>query len=241
MCPVSGGVLFLTNKSTVELWSGNLAKRIKRWTNLPGVKQLIPISEERVAVVGEVDVKVLDTSSGKVVSTIPLLQGEVLTCNCKCQLLIQRTFEAYQFLCWSLQLLDGETVVWRKKVIDWSRVALFSPMEQFLVVGMSEDFLVLDPETGNTLRTFPHSCFFLRCCKFISDDTCVISGFKTVKLLNVKSGELLTEIYVEDHVTCLAACPFNRVLAIGLGFSTSNFKVFRVHLPRGKDRGNMER
>ena len=39
LCPVRGGVLILTNASTVELWSGNLAKRIKRWTNLPGVKQ----------------------------------------------------------------------------------------------------------------------------------------------------------------------------------------------------------
>ena len=53
LCPVRGGVLILTSESTVELWSGNLAKRIKRWTNLPGVKQLIPISEERVAIVAE--------------------------------------------------------------------------------------------------------------------------------------------------------------------------------------------
>ena len=75
LCPVSGGVLILTNKTTVELWSGNLAERIKRWTNLPGVKQLIPISEERVTVVREVGVKVLDTISGNVVSTIPLLHS----------------------------------------------------------------------------------------------------------------------------------------------------------------------
>ena len=54
LCPVSGGVLILTSKSFVELWRGNLGKRIKRWTNLPGVKQLIPVSEERIAVVGEV-------------------------------------------------------------------------------------------------------------------------------------------------------------------------------------------
>ena len=41
--------------------------------------------------------KVLDTISGKVVSTILLLQGEVLTCNRNCQLLIQRTLETSQF------------------------------------------------------------------------------------------------------------------------------------------------
>ena len=250
LCPVSGGVLILTNKTTVELWSGNLAERIKRWTNLPGVKQLIPISEERVAVVGEVDVKVLDTSSGKVVSTIPVLQGRVLTCNSKCQLLIERTFEAYQFLRsgpWCLQLLDGETVVWRKKDIERfpeynDKGVAFSPMEQFLVVGTTDGMLVLDPETGNTLRTLGLSFSLLRHCTFISDDTCVISGGDlTVRLLNVKSGEFLTEIDVESRVNCLAACPFNRVLAIGLRYSTPNFKVIRVHLPRGEGDGNMER
>ena len=115
-------------------------------------------------------------------------------------------------------------------------------MEQFLVFGTTDGILVLNPETGNTLRTLrPSTLFRIRHCTFISDDTCVISSCNsTVHLFNVKSGELLTEIDVESHVTCLAACPVNRVLAIGLD-STPNFKVIRVHLPRGEDRGNMER
>ena len=244
LCPVSGGVLILTNKSTVELWSGNLAERIKRWTNLPGVKQLIPISEERVAVVGEVDVKVLDISSERVVSTIPVLQGDLLTCNSKCQLLIKRPF-VRPGAC-SLQLLDGKTVVWGKEGINRfpdNRGVAFSPMEQFLVVETADGVLVMDAETGSTLRTLrPSQFFYFNHCTFISDETCVISGSNlTVQLLNVKSGELLTEIEVEGHVSCLAACPFNRVLAIGLRSSTPNFKVIRVHLPRGEGRGNIER
>ena len=244
LCPVRGGVLILTYAGTVELWSGNLAERIKRWTNLRGGRLLIPLSEERVAVVGEVDVKVLDTSSGKVVSRIPVLQGEVLACNSKCQLLIDRDrpFPGY------LQLLDGTTLVWQKKGLFESRSFLqhrsgaFSPKEQFLVVSAEYFTLVLDPETGNTLRTLDVSFFDPRYCIFISDDTYVVSGKEsTVRLFNVKSGELLTEIDVEIDVTCLAACPFNRVLAIGLEHSTSNFKVIRVHLPRDEDRGNMKR
>ena len=209
---------------------------------MPGVEQLIPISEERVAVVGEVDVKVLDTSSGKVVSTIPVLQGRVLTCNSKCQLLIKRTLEAISC---SLQLLDGKTVVWGKEVIDSypnDKAVAFSPLEQFLVVGTIEGMLLLDAETGNTLYTLRPSFSQLWNCSFISDNTCVISGFdSTVQLLNVKSGKRLTEIDVESRVTCLAACPFNSFLAIGLWDYTLNFKVIRVHLPRGEDRGNMER
>ena len=103
--------------------------------------------------------KVLDTISGKVVSTIPLLQGEVLTCNSKCQLLIQRTPDATQSsrtFSYSLQLLDGKTVVWGKEGINRYRddkAVAFSPMEQFLVVGTIFSMLVLDAETGNTLRT----------------------------------------------------------------------------------------
>ena len=243
LCPVRGGVLILTNESTVELWIGNLVKRIKRWTNLPAIKQLIPISGERVAVVGVVGVKVLDTCSGEVVSTIPVLQGRVLTCNSKCLLLVQRTFEAFRFLrpvsC-SLQLLAGKTVVWRNDDIvrnPYDKAVAFSPMEQFLVVGTNEGMLVLDAGTGNTLRTLPSVSFAKHYCAFISDDKCVISHDNElpVQLVNVKSGEVVSGIDVESDVTCLAACPFNRVLAIGLQDSTPNFRVIRVHLPLGDD------
>ena len=251
LCPVrGGGVLILTSKNTAELWDYSLSKSVKRWTNLPGVEQLIPISEERVAVVGEFDVRVLDTNSGKVESTIPVLQGRVLTCNSKCQLLIERFFKKMQFprpfpSC-SLQLLDGETVVWEKEGIvrfPNDKAVAFSPMEQFLVVGTTEGILVLDAKTGETFRTLRPSRFFrLWHCTFISDDTCVISGSDlTVQLLNVKSGELLTEIDVESRVNCLAACPVNCVFAIGLMYSTPNFKVIRVHFPWGEDRGNGKR
>ena len=262
ICPVKGGVLMLRDYTTVELWSGDHhAKPIKWWISLPGVKklrltqlpmviQLIPISEERVAVVREADVTVLDTSGRKVISTIPVLQGTVLTCNSKCQpLIIKRTFEAHPECvgpdhC-SLQLLDGETVFWEKKGIvrfPSVKAAAFSPMEQFLVVCTADGISVLDPETGNTLRTLRPSFSDLQHCTFISDDTCVTSDSNlTVQLFNVKSGELLTEIDVESDVTCLAACPFNRVFAIGLNLFTPNFKVIRVRLPRGEDRANGKR
>ena len=249
LCPVRGGVLILTNESTVELWSDDLAKGIKRWTNQPTVKQLIPVSEERVAVVGKVDVKVLDTSRGKVLSTIPVSQGEVLTCNSKCQLLIFVftivSIRPVAYLRY-LQLLDGTTVVWKKEGIDMfpTDVAVdFSPMEQVLVVWTKEaGILVLDAKTGNTLHTL-RSKFFPFChCKFISDTKIVISGdLLTVELLNVKFDEPLSEIDVENQVTCLAAYPFNRFLAIGLQNSTPNFKVIRVHLPRGEDSKNRKR
>ena len=255
LCPVRGGVLILTNISTVELWSGNFAKRIKKWTNLPWVQKLIPVTEERVAVVGAVDVIVLDTSSGKVLSTITFLQGHVLTCNSKCQLLVGRTLEPFKVLspdpC-SLHLLDGKRDVWTKQGVfrnsrEMSCVGVaFSPMEKFLVLGMEDAILVLDAQTGNTLHTLLASRFSAsrrRCCRFISDDKFVISrsNFTSVELFNLKSGELLSAIDVENDVVHLAACTFNRVFVIGMPYLTPNFKVIRVHLPRGEDSENGKR
>ena len=251
LCPVKGGVLMSKRKgpNITELWDYSLSKTVKVWTNLNfDVEKLIPISEERVAVVGIVDVAVLDTSSGTVVSTIPSFEASsrVLTCNSKCQLLIDRTRDGpgpgY------LQLLDGATLVWQKEgfgtVCDYVRGA-FSPKEQFLVVASARGMLVLDSKTGNTLRTLLNSRQFFSesFFTFISDDECVAcSGNYTYQLLNVKSGELLTAIYHGSFVTCLAACLFNRVVVFGLGQNvTPNFKVFMACLPRGDDSENSKR
>ena len=251
LCPVKGGVLMSKRRgpNITELWDYSLSKTVKVWTNLNfDVEKLIPISEERVAVVGMVDVAVLDTSSGTVVSTIPSFEASsrVLTCNSKCQLLIDRTRDGPRP--GYLQLLDGTTLVWQKEgfgtVRDYESGA-FSPKEQFLVVASARGMLVLDSKTGNTLRTLPNSRpFFSKShCTFISDEECVAyTGDYTYQLLNVKSGELLTAIYHGSFVTCLAACLFNRVVVFGLGENvTPNFKVFRACLPRSDDSEDSKR
>ena len=242
LCPVREGVVISTKESTVEFWDYDLSKCIKMWTNLPGVEQLIPVSDERVAVVLECEVKVLDTNSGEIVSTIPVFEGRVLTCNSKCQLLTFNKFTS------SLWLLDGTTVLWKKDrmyVLSGKRDGVvFSRMEQFLVVMTAEGLTALDAKTGNTLRTLQIPFIYrdsIR-CTFISDDSCVIAGYCIpVSLFNVKSGEFLSAIDVESQVMCLAACPFSRVLVIGLFNSTPNFKVIKLHLPRGEDSENGQR
>ena len=242
LCPVREGVVISTKESTVEFWDYDLSKCIKMWTNLPGVEQLIPVSDERVALVLECEVKVLDTNSGEIVSTIPVFEGRVLTCNSKCQLLTFNNFTS------SLWLLDGTTVLWKKDrmYVLWGKPenVAFSRMEQFLVVMTAEGLTALDAKTGNTLRTLQIS-FFCRYsirCTFISDDTCVIAGSDIpVSLFNAESGEFLSVIDVESEVMCLAACPFSRVLVVGLFNSTPNFKVIRLFLPRGEDSENGER
>ena len=242
LTPVRGGVLTSAGPNTVELWDFDLSECIKKWSNLPDFITLIPVSEVQVAVVRDCEVKVLDTSSGEFVSTIPILHGQVVACNSKCQLVTRslRGEPGY------LQLLDGTAVVWKKEDNGFGDYRVhgvtFSPMEQFLVVRTYDILLVLNAETGSTLRSLPRSSpsFTWSFLSFISDDKCIISYSDevTVQLLDVQSGELLSTIDVESKVHCLAACPLNRVLVIGLEESTPNFKVIRVHFPSGEDGGD---
>ena len=233
LCPVKGGVLIPT-EDTVEWWDYSLSKCIKTWSSLSGVKQIIPISEGQVAFIRVFDVKVVDARSGEIVSTIPVLDGSVLTLNSKCQLLTLSDSG-------SLQLLDGASV-WKKDVgltKQFCKGALFSPMEQFLIVWMTGGLLVLDAQTGNRLHILPSFPYQFRHCKFISDENCVFyRSDVTVALVNVKSGELLSVIDVESEVSCLTACPLNRLLAIGLQNNVPSIKVIRVHLPRDEHSKN---
>ena len=235
LCPVRRGVSILMRESIVELWDHDLRTRIKKWTNLPGVKQLILISEEQVAVVRQCEVNVLGTSSGEIVSTIPVFHGRVLACNRKLQLVtISDSFDI-------LQLLDGKTVVWEKEKDDRVKKsnavrAVFSPTEQLLVVS-TVDLLVLNAKTGNTLRTFPPFSLFNH-CNFISEKECIIPRSDlTVQLFNIESGKLLTSFDVESDVTCSAVCSFKLgLVVIGLKNATPNFKVIKVHLPQSDKR-----
>ena len=235
LCPVGRGVLISMREGIVELWDHDLYACIKKWTNLHGVKQLILLSKEQVAVVTQFEVKFLGASSGEIMSTIPVLHGKVLACNRKRQLVtISNSFD-------TLQLLDGSKVVWKKEKDD--RVmksnpvrAVFSPMEHLLVVS-TVDLLVLNAKTGNTLRTFPPFSLFNH-CNFISEKECIIPRSDlTVQMFNIESGKLLTSFDVESEVTCLAVCSFELgLVAIGQKSATPNFKVIRVNLPQSDKR-----
>ena len=244
LTPVRGGVLMSAAVSSVVLWDFDLSECIKKWSNLPEFTDLIPISDVQVAVVRDCEVKVLDTSGGEFVSTIPIFDGRVIAFNSKCQLVtVSRSEPGY------LQLLDGTTIVWKKEGNVYHDVAgvTFSPMEQFLVVRTytHEGMLVLNAETGSILRSLPRSSpyFAWSHLTFIDDDKCIVlySNESTVKLLNVQSGKLLSTIDLKGDVSCLAACPFNGILVIGLQNSAPNVKVIKVHFRSGEDSGNWKR
>ena len=260
---VREGVLLQTSHKALELWNVELSECIRSWTDLEYIAEVIPISEERVAcevqnappvkwdVFGtpprscerESKVIILDTAREGSVSTIAI-DGDFVGCNSKCHVISAAHGE--------LQMKCGDKVLWQiSKPFERSispGIIAFSPTEQYYVFTKPAFFVdtiyVLDVDSGKTLRPLqlrtpdPPVLFGPTDCKFVSDEciTCLInpSSGHFLQLYNVKSGDLLSEIATESPVYSLAACPPERLIAIGFKDSKVNFKVLQVKLPGDK-------
>ena len=251
---VRAGVLCKTRTGTLELWNFELSECIRSWSwpDVVDNRRVIRISEERVACVVCIqhysELIILDTTSGDIEKTIPF-HGEIVVSDSKCQMITRRIQEK------ELQMQCGEDVIWKISqpfyAIPFLRCNTFSPTEQYCVVGgQPEDdredntaLYVLDAVSGRTLHMLCSSkslFFFNPDCKFVSDEECVISisdVFKgyCIRLFNVKSGDLLSELTMERKLWSLGACPRKRLIAIGVEDSKRSLKVLQVKLPRDKD------
>jgi len=253
---VREGVLLQTSCDTFELWNFELSECIRSWTDLGAISKVIPISKERVAFEvksasqEESKVIIVDTTREGIASTITI-DGNFIGCNSECHVISAAHG--------NLQMQCGDKVLWKisepSKNSGRHRCTTFSPTEQYCVFAVQEVFFgtlsmyVLDVISGKTLRTLqPRSSDFPDFstvvdfdCKFVADEeyiTCFsgLSRSHFLQLCNVKSGDLLCEIAVESHVYSLAACPRERLIAIGFDDSKMNFKVLRVKLPGDKHR-----
>ena len=248
---VRAGVLLQTSFSTLELWNFNLSECIRSWSDFGDIYQVTRISEERVACDVLREVIILDTTREGIVSTVTF-HGSLVTCTSKG--LVITTDDEVRMQC-------GDVVLWKMfKPLEVSHIlscSLFSPTEKYCVLaGESiaddeEAFLyVLDAASGRTLHRL-FSCSYMSHldinCNFVSDLECITyyndraRNNYCVRLFNVKSGDLLSEIDTETKVYSLAACPDERLLAIGFRDSKVNFKVLRVKLPGDKHRRKSKR
>ena len=255
---VREGPLFRTSKNTLELWDFELRECIRSWNALGYISKVMSISEDQVAceVVGELSdlvmdldlpdtarrevkkrVIIVDTTRQGFVSTITI-HGDFVACNSKCHVITTDRQE--------LQMQCGAVVYWKIAVpfkpLGFFSFKSFSPTEQCCILADSKALYVLDVSLGRTLRTLQpriHEGFLPKTnnCKFVSDEECVACfrfdnspGYR-LQLFNVKSGDLLSEIALEGRVYSLAACPRERLVAIGYGGSEENFKVLQVKLP----------
>ena len=243
--PVKRGVLFRTVSGSLELWNPELSVCMKRWTEFP-VDDVVPLSEERVTLKtrnnfdDRWEVTILDTTSEQIVLKIANFDGFFLACNNKWEVLTTTDGE-------SLQLWRENRVLWETSVqedlLSCHKRVLFSPTEENVVIYGASGSYVLDAVSGKVIRQLENMA--VDDIKFISNEDCVV-GLNDprglcLRLYNVKSGDLLSEIVEQRQFRSLAVCPRKRLVAIGFGHSLNHFEIIQAKLPGDKEKINIER
>jgi len=240
---VKAGVMLQTSWSTLELWNFKMSECIRSWADLGDILEVIRIAEERVACKVNSKVIILDTTMEGMVSTVTF-RRYLVACNSKCHMITADDAE--------LRMQCGDVVLWK---IPFRASCLFqcdtfSPGEQYYVLAgrstadKETALYVLDLVARTTLHKLcsvsdwvPHYLYW----KFVSDFECVANlsderrSYFCLRLFNVKSGDLLSEIATETKVYSLKACPRERLIAIGFEHCKGNFKVLQVKLPGDDD------
>ena len=261
LVPVKRGVLCEANSCSLELWNSELSVCKQRWTGF-FVQDFVPLQEERVAL-GTVSgddfrqkVIIVDTTSEKIVSTIANFYGKFLACNNKCEV---------------LTTTDGKSLqLWRKNRVLWEirfqlnslwlySAVTFSPTEEYVVIPCEFGSYILDAVSGKVIFQWEDKDVNNMKCiadeglilgygdniKFISNEDCIVgwndsTGF-CLRLYNVISGDLLSEIVEEQEFQRFAVCPRKRLVAILLRNSEDHFEIIQVKLPGDKEKTSMKR
>ena len=242
--PVKRGVLFRTVSGSLELWNPELSVCMKSWTEFP-VDDIVPLSEERVVLETRNnfdrrwEVTILDTTSEQIVSKIANFDGRFLACNNKWEVLATTDGE-------SLQLWRENRVLWETSIkFDLFRLprAIFSPTEENVVTYRAPGSYVLDAVSGKVIRQLDN--MVVGDIKFISNEDCIVSLNDSrglcLRLYNVKSGDLLSEVVEQRQLQILAVSPRKRLVAIGFRHSKDHFEIIQVKLPGDKEKTNIER
>ena len=245
LVPVKRGVLFLTTNGSLELWNSELSVRIQRWTAF-FVRNLVPLSEERVALetVNHDDyrreVLILDTTSERRVSTITNFDGKFLACNNKWDVLTITDGMLLQLWCENRVLWK---VPFQSDVRCCRQVATFSSTEEYVVGFSKTGSCILDAVSGKVI--FQLKFLDVRNIKFISNECCIVDLIDSrrffLRLYNVISGDLLSEIVEKEIVQGFAAHPCKRLVAIALVNPKDPFEIIRVKLPGDKEKTNTKR
>ena len=245
LVPVKRGVLFLTTNGSLELWNSELSVRIQRWTAF-FVRNLVPLSEERVALetVNGDDYKrevlILDITNERRVSTITNFDGKFLACNNKLEVLTITDGTLLQLWCENRVLWK---VPFQFDVRCCRQVATFSPTEEYVVGVSKTGSCVLDAVSGKVI--FQLKFLDVRNIKFISNECCIVDFIDSrcffLRLYNVISGDLLSEIVEKELVQGFAVHPCKRLVAIALVSPKDPFEIIQVKLPGDKEKTNTKR
>ena len=217
---------------------------MKSWTEFP-VDDVVPLSEERVVLETRnnfdrrQEVVILDTTSEQIVSKIGNFEGEFLACNNKWEVLTTTD-------CNSLQLWRENRVLWETsiKFHPFSLPsAIFSPTEENVVTYGILGSYVLDAVSGKVIRQLEN--MNVDDIKFISNEDCVVGlndlRALCLRLYNVKTGDLLSEVVEQRRLRSLAVFPRKRLVAICFQNSEDQFEIIQAKLPGEKEKTNIER
>ena len=117
------------------------------------------------------------------------------------------------------------------------------PTEENVVIYGASGSYVLEAVSGKVIRQLENMA--VNNIKFISNEDCVV-GLNDqrglcLRLYNVKSGDLLSEIVDQRQFRSLAVCPRKRLVAIGFRHSKDHFEIIQAKLPGDKEKTNIER
>ena len=261
LIPVKEGVILLEKNKMPEMWNVDLSKCIRRWSSLDGITRIIAISEELVACVGrQGDVQILTaTANGETVSTIPVLgQRCVVACNSKFHVVtVGRTRHGlFRSLGdggveGTLEMSSATSLIWKRDLTNsWCKEkplpnCIFSPKEEFVVIW-GEHLLdgpgvhIIDAASGDTHHILPNSKSVLA-CKFASDEEFLVYNkvINVLRLFNVKSGDLLSVMDIEEQPCCVAVSLYRHLIMVC--FKGLVFKQIKVWSPNVENRGKNRR
>lgn len=204
------------------------------------------------------DVDIINVISGECISSVKTTicyektevvfvllnrQNQLLVCTIKT--LISNQYCDEEELTVSLRNNNVLECVWQRSAKRYTEELLLRPgfilsaEEELIVTWHTFDLCygihILDANTGETCNTMLKEHKDIIDCKFTGNcDTLVCcSEDNLLRLLNVKTGHLLSVLDVEERPCCLGACLDNPLVAIGL--PGARLKFIHVELPKVKE------
>ena len=140
----------------------------------------------------------------------------------------------------TVSLRNSKSRLWKRstKRYDSNSFAphfMFSTEDRLLVTWGSLDsgygVHILDAKTGETHHTLLKDHDDIIDCKFVVNDESVVccSNDNFLRLFNIRSGDLLSVLDIEEYPHCLGACLGGQLVAIGL--RGARLKFVHVKLP----------
>ena len=200
------------------------------------------------------EVDIVNVTNGECVSSIKTRaihdHHAIVSCNSQNQLLVCTSeeldddfFEGEQ-LTVTLRNNNSFSFVWERRdarydTRSFTPYFMFSPEEEFVVTWASFSsgygVHILDAKTGKTQRTLLEDQDDIVDCKFVFNRHSLVCCSKDnfLRLFDIRSGDLLSVLDIEEQPCCLGASLNKPLVAIGLW--GARLKFVHVKLPSDQD------